>query len=129
MDVKLQTAISRLIMEITFNSKLQRNSWHQKIVHLRNDDKRLRIDRENQFFHIKVTFSNLRHPQFCIEDNFLKIKGGNLFANLQQYFRLGLRFPNTQASRTMLLMQKSMNARVTSNVGDCFSKFYLLCFV
>ena len=49
------------------------NSRHQKTVHLRNDEKRLSIDGENQFFDMKVTFSNLRHPQLSTEDNFLKL--------------------------------------------------------
>ena len=60
-------------MEIIFNFELQRNSGHQKMVHLRNGDKRLSIDGENRFFHIKVKFSILRHSQFCIEDKFLKL--------------------------------------------------------
>ena len=42
-------------------------------VHLRNDEKLLSIDGENRFFHIKFTFSNLRHPQFSNEDKFLKL--------------------------------------------------------
>ena len=49
------------------------NSRHQKKVHLRNGEKRLSVDGENPFFHIKVTFSNLRHPQFSTEDKFLKL--------------------------------------------------------
>ena len=44
-----------------------------EMVHLKNDDKRLSINGENRFFHIKVTFSNLRHSQFCIEDKCLKL--------------------------------------------------------
>ena len=44
-----------------------------EMVHFRNDDKRLSIDGENRFFHIRVTFSNLRDPQFCIEDKFWKL--------------------------------------------------------
>ena len=51
--------------------------------HLGNDDKRLSIDGEIRFFHIKDTFSNLHHPQFCIKDTFLKLKGGNLLTNLE----------------------------------------------
>ena len=53
------------------------------MVHLKDDDKRLSINGENRFFVIKVTYSNLRHSQFCIEDKFLKLQGGNLFANFQ----------------------------------------------
>ena len=49
----------------------------------RNYGKRLGTDRENQFFHIEVTFPNLRHPQLFIKDEFLELKDGNFFANLQ----------------------------------------------
>ena len=49
----------------------------------KNYGKRLGIDRENRFFHIEVTFPNLRHPQLFIKDAFLEIKDGNFFANLQ----------------------------------------------
>ena len=49
----------------------------------RNYGKRLFIDRENRFFHIEVTFPNLRHPQLFIKDEFLELKDGNFFANLQ----------------------------------------------
>ena len=41
----------------------------------RNYGKRLGIDRENQFFHIEVTFPNLRHPKLFIKDEFFLIKG------------------------------------------------------
>ena len=53
------------------------------MTQLRNDDKRLSIDGEKSIFPVKVKFSNLRHPQICIEDNFSKLRGGNLFAKLQ----------------------------------------------
>ena len=53
------------------------------MVHFRNDDKLLGIYGENRIFHRRITFSNLRHPQFCIEDKFWKLKGGNLLGNLQ----------------------------------------------
>ena len=60
-----------VIMEISFNFYLQRKSCHQEMVHLDNDDYWLSIDEENRvLFHITDTFSNLRHPQFCIEDKF-----------------------------------------------------------
>ena len=49
----------------------------------RNYGKRSAIDRETRFFHIEVTFPNLRHPQLFIKDFFLKLKDGNFFANLQ----------------------------------------------
>ena len=49
----------------------------------RNYDKRLGIDRENRFFHIEVSFPNLRHPQLFIKDEILEFKDGNSFANLQ----------------------------------------------
>ena len=49
-----------------------------------NYGKRLRIDRENRFFHIQVTFPNLRHPQLFIKDEFLDLKDGTFFANLQR---------------------------------------------
>ena len=49
----------------------------------RNYGKRLGIDRENRFFHIEVTFPNLRHPQLFIKYEFLELKDGNFFANLQ----------------------------------------------
>ena len=45
--------------------------------------KRLGIQRENRFFHIEVTFPNLRHPQLFIKDEFLDLKDGNFFAYLQ----------------------------------------------
>ena len=40
---------------------------------IKNDDKRLSIDGEKRVFDIKATFSNLPHPQFCIEDKVLKL--------------------------------------------------------
>ena len=49
----------------------------------RNYGKRLGIDKENRFFHIEVTFPNLCHPQLFIKDDFLELKDGNFFANLQ----------------------------------------------
>ena len=49
----------------------------------RNYGKRLGIDTENRFFHIEVSFPNLRHPQLFINDEFLELKDGNSFANLQ----------------------------------------------
>ena len=49
----------------------------------RNCGKRLGIDIENRFFHIEVTFPNLRHPQLFIKDEFLELKDGNFSANLQ----------------------------------------------
>ena len=49
----------------------------------RNYGKRLGIDRENRFFHIEVIFPNLRHPQLFIKDEFLELKDGKYFANLQ----------------------------------------------
>ena len=45
--------------------------------------KRLGIDGGNRFFHIKATFPNLRHLQLFIKDEFLELKDGNFFANLQ----------------------------------------------
>ena len=44
----------------------------------RNYGKRLGTDRENRFFHIEATF-----PQLFIKDEFLELKDGNFFANLQ----------------------------------------------
>ena len=49
----------------------------------RNYGKRLGIDRENRFFHFEVTFPNIGHPQLFIKDEFLELKDGNFFANLQ----------------------------------------------
>ena len=49
----------------------------------RNHGEGLDIDRENRFFHIEVTFSNLRYPQLFIKDEFLELKHGNFFANLK----------------------------------------------
>ena len=49
----------------------------------RNYGKCFGIDRENRFFHIEITFPNLRHPQLFIKDDFLELKDGNFFANLQ----------------------------------------------
>ena len=48
-----------------------------------NYGKRLGIDRENRFFHIEVSFLNLRHPKLVIKDEFLKLKDGDFFANFQ----------------------------------------------
>ena len=48
----------------------------------RNYGKRLGIDRENQFSILKLLI-NLRHPQLFIQDEFLELKDGNFFANLQ----------------------------------------------
>ena len=45
--------------------------------------KRLGIDRESRFFHIEATFPNLRHLQLFIKDEFLELKDGDFFANLQ----------------------------------------------
>ena len=56
-------------------------------VHLRNNEKRLSIDGEHRFFHIKVTFSNLYHPQF-----FLNSWVAICLAISKQYFRLCLLF-------------------------------------
>ena len=49
----------------------------------RNYGKHLGIDRENGFFHIEGTFPNLRHPQLYIKEEFLELKDGTFFANLQ----------------------------------------------
>ena len=49
----------------------------------RNYRNRLGIDKENQFFHIEVTFPSMRYPQLFIKDEFFKLKDGNFFANLQ----------------------------------------------
>ena len=49
----------------------------------KNYGKHSGIDRENRFFHIEVTFPNLRLPQLFIKDAFLESKDGNFFANLQ----------------------------------------------
>ena len=54
-----------------------------KCVTNKNYGKHLGIDRENRFLHIKVTFPNLRHPKLFIKDEFLELKDGNFFANLQ----------------------------------------------
>ena len=63
------------------------------MVQLQNDNLRSSFDGENRFFNIKVTFSYLRHSQFCIEDNFLKLKGDNLLANLQTILLTWFVFP------------------------------------
>ena len=52
----------------------------------KNYGKHLGIDREKRFFHIDVTFQNLRHPQLFIKDAFLELTDGNFFANLQTIF-------------------------------------------
>ena len=49
----------------------------------KNYGKHLGIDRENRFFHIEVTFPNLRHPKLFIKDAFWELKDGNFFANLR----------------------------------------------
>ena len=50
---------------------------------VRSYAKRLGIERKNRFFHIEVTFPNLRHPQLFIKDEVLELKYGNFIANLQ----------------------------------------------
>ena len=65
----------------------------------RNYGKRLGIDRENRFFHIEVTFTNLRHPQLFIKDEFLELKDGNFFANLQTIPPTCFMLPNVKAAR------------------------------
>ena len=49
----------------------------------KNYGKHLGIYREIEFFNIEVTFSNLRHPQLFIKDEYLELKDGNFFTNLQ----------------------------------------------
>ena len=49
----------------------------------RNYGKSLGIDRENRCFYIEVSFPNLSHPQRFIKDEFLELKDGNFFADLQ----------------------------------------------
>ena len=65
----------------------------------RNYGKRLGIDRENRFFHIEVTFPNLRHPQRFIKEEFLELKDGNSLEISKQYCRLVLLLPNVKAAR------------------------------
>ena len=82
---------------------------------MRDDDKRSIIDGENQIFRFKVTFINEHHPQFCTEDKSLKLKSGNLFANLQSIVRTC--FDNSKHSsflHNVNYAKKSLNARVTS---------------
>ena len=71
-------------MEIVFKVQLQLKSGQQKMVQLRSDEKLLSIDGEKRFFHIKVTFLNLRNPQSSTEGKKMKLKCGNLFGNLQK---------------------------------------------
>ena len=49
----------------------------------RNYGKRFGINRENRCFYIRVSLTNLRHPQLFIKDEFFELKDGNFFANLQ----------------------------------------------
>ena len=65
----------------------------------RNYGKRIGIDRENRFFHIDVTFPNLRHPQIFIKDEFLELKDGNFLQISKQYCRLLSLLPNVKAAR------------------------------
>ena len=60
----------------------------------------LGIDRENRFFHIEVTFQNLRHPKLFIKDEFLELKDGNFFANLQTILPTYLLLLNAKAARS-----------------------------
>ena len=55
----------------------------RKLLLRRNNGKRFGIDRENRFFHIEITFPNLRYPQLFIKEEVLKLKDGILFANLK----------------------------------------------
>ena len=65
----------------------------------RNYGKRLGIDRENRFFHIEVTFPNLRQPQLFIKHEFLELKDSNFLQISKQYCLLVLLLPNVKAAR------------------------------
>ena len=62
---------------------LCRKAQPQGNVLRRNYGKSLGIDRENRCFYIEVSVTNLRHTQLFIKDEFLELKDGNFFANLQ----------------------------------------------
>ena len=71
--------------------------------------------------------ANLRHPLFYILDKFIHLKVAFCLQISKKCCQLGLLLPNFEAARTMKILQKSMNAIVTFNVGDWFSNFYLQC--
>ena len=60
-------------MRIIFNFQLQRKQQTTENGVPKYGEKRLSIDGENRFFHIKVTFSTLRQPQFSTDDKFMKL--------------------------------------------------------
>ena len=65
----------------------------------RNYGKSLGIDRENRCFYIEVSLTHLRHPQLFIKDEFLELKDGNFFANLQTILPTCFLLPNVKAAR------------------------------
>ena len=97
----------------------------------RNHGKHVGIDRENRFFHIEVTFPNLRYPKLFIKDEFLELKDGNFFANLQTILPTCFIVTKRQSCSPSVNNAKRMNRNVTLNVGDCFSKIHMLslCFI
>ena len=79
----------------------------------RNYGKRLGIDIENRFFHIEVSFPNLRHPQLFIKDEFLELKDGNFFENLQTILLLCYIVTKRQSCSPSV-----MNAKKHGHKGD-----------
>ena len=61
-------------------------------MHLRNDEKKLRIDEDNQLSYIKVRFSNLHHPPLRTNYETLGWQFVYFLAISKQFFRLGLFF-------------------------------------
>ena len=101
-NVNLWTAILRLIIGIMFDLQPQQKSWHQKTVHLRNDEKQLWLDGKSRFFdysklcsQIYVIFSS------PLRTHFRQFRAAICLAISKQYFRLSLLFssPEPKAPR------------------------------
>ena len=92
----------------------------------RNYGKRFGIDRENRFFHIEVIFPNLRRPKLFIKDEFLELKDGNFFANVQTILPACFIVTKHQSCSPSVNNAKKHEHKVTSNIGDCFSNIHTL---
>ena len=83
----------------------------------RNHGKHLGIERDNRFFHIEVTFPNLRHPKLFIKDEFSELKEGNFF--FKSPINTGDLFYCYQRQSCSTSVN---NAKKYEHKGDCFSK-------
>ena len=93
----------------------------------RNYGKRLGTDRENRCFYIEVSLTNLRHPQLFIKDEFLELKDGNFFANLQTILPTCFIVTKRQSCSSSVNNAKKHEHRGEhTNVGDCCSNIHTL---